>query len=84
MAGVEGIDVTSWYGMLAPHGTPTDVRDAIFIVTRDILTMPSMQQKLSAQGLSVTMESPDQLADRIRRETALWAGVIKKEHITVE
>jgi tripartite-type tricarboxylate transporter receptor subunit TctC len=83
-AGVEGIDVTSWYGMLAPHGTPTDVRDAIFTVTRDILTMPSMQQKLSAQGLNVNIESPDQLADRIRRETALWAGVIKKEQITVE
>jgi tripartite-type tricarboxylate transporter receptor subunit TctC len=83
-AGVEGIDVTSWYGMLAPHGTPTDVRDAIFTVTRDILTIPSMQQKLSAQGLNVNIESPDQLADRIRRETALWAGVIKKEHITVE
>jgi tripartite-type tricarboxylate transporter receptor subunit TctC len=83
-AGVEGIDVTSWYGMLAPHGTPTDVRDAIFAVTRDILTMPSMQQKLSAQGLNVNIESPAQLADRIRRETALWASVIKKEHITIE
>jgi tripartite-type tricarboxylate transporter receptor subunit TctC len=83
-AGVEGIDVTSWYGMLAPHGTPTDVRDAIFTVTRDILTMPSMQQKLTAQGLNVNIESPDQLAARIQRETALWAGVIKKEHITIE
>jgi tripartite-type tricarboxylate transporter receptor subunit TctC len=83
-AGVEGIDVTSWYGMLAPHGTPTNVRDAIFAVTRDILTTPSMQQKLSAQGLNVNIESPDQLAERIRRETALWADVIKKEHITIE
>jgi tripartite-type tricarboxylate transporter receptor subunit TctC len=83
-AGVEGIDVTSWYGMLAPHGTPMAVRDAIFAVTRDILTTPSMQQKLSAQGLDVNIESPDELAARIRRETALWAGVIKKEHITIE
>jgi tripartite-type tricarboxylate transporter receptor subunit TctC len=83
-ADVEGIDVTSWYGMLAPHGTPTDVRDAIFAVTRDILTTPSMQQKLTAQGLNVNIESPDELAARIQRETALWAGVIKKEHITIE
>jgi tripartite-type tricarboxylate transporter receptor subunit TctC len=83
-AGVEDIDVTSWYGMLAPHGTPIDVRDAIFAVTRDILTTPSMQQKLTAQGLNVNIESPDELAARIQRETALWAGVIKKEHITIE
>ena len=37
-AGVSGIDVTSWYGMLAPHGIPNDVRDAIFTVTRGIMT----------------------------------------------
>ncbi len=83
-AGVDGIDVTSWYGMLAPHGTPADVRDALFTVTRDILSAPAMQQKLSAQALSVTIETPDDFAARIRRETALWAGVIDKEHITIQ
>ena len=83
-AGVPGIDVTSWYGRLAPHGTPTDVRDAIFAVTRDVLSTPAMQEKLSAQALSVTIETPDQLAARIRRETALWADVIQKEHITIQ
>ena len=83
-AGVGGIDVTSWYGMLAPHGISVEVRDAIFRVTSDILTEPALEQKLSAQGLSVTVESPDQFAARIRRETALWAGVIASRHITVQ
>jgi tripartite-type tricarboxylate transporter receptor subunit TctC len=83
-AGVPGIDVTSWYGMLAPHGTPIDIRDAIFAVTRDVLSTPAMQEKLSSQALSVTIETPDQLAARIRRETALWADVIQKEHITIQ
>src|SRR5581483_8797707 len=78
-AGVAGIDVTSWYGMLAPHGTPADIRDALFTVTRDILSAPAMREKLSAQALSVTIEAPDEFAARIRRETALWAGVIRKE-----
>jgi tripartite-type tricarboxylate transporter receptor subunit TctC len=83
-AGVGGIDVTSWYGMLAPYGISVEVRDAIFRVTSDILTEPALEQKLSAQGLSVTVESPDQFAARIRRETALWAGVIASRHITVQ
>ena len=83
-ARVQGIDVTSWYGMLAPHGTPTDIRDAIFAVTRDVLSTPAMQEKLSAQALSVTIEPPDKFAARIRRETALWADVIQKEHITIQ
>ena len=83
-AGVSGIDVTSWYGMLAPHGIPNDVRDAIFTVTRGIMTMPALQEKLQAQGLTVTIEPPDEFAARIRRETALWAGVIASRHITVQ
>ncbi len=83
-AGVEGIDVTSWYGMLAPHGIPLPVRDAIFTVTREILRNPALQQKLLVQGLNVTIEPPDQFAARIARETALWARVIKDRHISVQ
>lgn len=81
-AGVEGIDVTSWYGLLAPKAIPADVRDALFTVTRDVLTTPALQEKLLAQGLNVMIEPPDVFAARIKRETALWAGVIKSRNIT--
>ena len=83
-AGVGGIDVTSWYGMLAPHAIPNDVRDAIFTVTRDILSTPDLQQKLLAQGLSVMIEGPEEFGARIRRETKLWADVIKSQHIVLQ
>lgn len=83
-AGVKGIDVTSWYGMLAPHGIAVPVRDAIFTVTRDILSTPALKDKLLAQGLTVDIEPPDQFAARIARETALWARVIKDRHISIQ
>ncbi|WP_210209945.1 Bug family tripartite tricarboxylate transporter substrate binding protein [Pseudolabrys taiwanensis] len=83
-AGVAGIDVTSWYGMLAPKAIPTDVRDALFAVTKDVLTAPALQEKLLTQGLSVMIEGPDVFAARIKRETELWAGVIKSRHITIQ
>jgi tripartite-type tricarboxylate transporter receptor subunit TctC len=83
-AGVKGIDVTSWYGMLAPHGTAAPVRDAIFTVTRDILSTPALKDKLLVQGLTVDIEPPDQFAVRIARETALWARVIKARHISIQ
>ena len=83
-AGLGDFDITSWYGMLAPHATPTQVRDAVFTLTSQILATPSLQDKLSAQGLSVTVEPPDVFAARIKRETALWASVIKTQHITVQ
>lgn len=83
-AGVKGIDVTSWYGMLAPHAIPVSTRDAIFTVTSDILTTPTLKDKLLAQGLTVDIEPPDQFAARIARETALWARVIKASNISVQ
>jgi tripartite-type tricarboxylate transporter receptor subunit TctC len=81
-AGVAGIDVTSWYGLLAPRATPTPVLDAIFTLTRDILASPSVQQKLDAQGLSVKIEAPDVFAERIRRETAMWRDLIRQRNIS--
>lgn len=83
-AGVAGIDVTSWYGMLAPHGIPGPVREAIFTVTRDILGTSDLKEKLLAQGLTVSIEPPEQFAARIARETALWAHVIHARHISIQ
>jgi tripartite-type tricarboxylate transporter receptor subunit TctC len=83
-AGVKGIDVTSWYGMLAPHGIPIPTRDAIFTVTRDILNTQAIKDKLLPQGLTVSIEPPDQFAARIARETALWARVIKARNISIQ
>lgn len=83
-AGIAGIDVTSWYGMLAPKAIPADVRDALFAVTKDVLTAPALQDKLLTQGLSVMIEAPDVFGARIKRETELWAGVIKARNITIQ
>jgi len=83
-ARVNGIDVTSWYGMLAPRGIPAATRDAIFTVTRDVLSTQAIKDKLLTQGLTVTIEPPDQFAARIARETALWARVIKARKISVQ
>src|SRR5262245_35682197 len=77
-AGVPGIDVTSWYGLLAPRTTPRPVLDAIFALTRDILQSQQVREKLDAQGLAVKIETPDVFADRIRRETTIWRDLIRQ------
>ena len=81
-AGVPGIDVTSWYGLLAPRGTPRPVLDAIFALTREILESQQVREKLDAQGLAVKIETPDVFADRIRRETAVWRDLIRQRNIS--
>jgi tripartite-type tricarboxylate transporter receptor subunit TctC len=81
-AGVPDIDVTSWYGLLAPRATPKPVLDAIFAVTSEFLNSPALKEKLDAQGLTVKIEAPDMFAARIRRETAVWADIITRRNIT--
>jgi tripartite-type tricarboxylate transporter receptor subunit TctC len=81
-AGVTGIDVTSWYGLLAPKATPKPVLDAIFTVTADIMKSTALQQRLAGQGLSIMIEAPDVFGARIRRETAVWRELIKQRKIT--
>jgi len=81
-AGVPDIDVTSWYGLLAPRATPKPVLDAIFAVTAEILNSAALKEKLDAQGLTVKIEFADVFGARIRRETAVWADIITKRNIT--
>jgi tripartite-type tricarboxylate transporter receptor subunit TctC len=81
-AGVGDIDVTSWYGLLAPRATPQPVLDAIFTVTAAVLKSTALTEKLDAQGLAVKIEAPDVFAARIRRETAIWADIIAKRNIS--
>ncbi len=83
-AGVEGIDVTSWYGMLAPKAVPAGTIEALFAATKDVLEQPEMKDKLQAQGLAVSIEPPQTLAARIERETAQWADIIRKRSITMQ
>jgi tripartite-type tricarboxylate transporter receptor subunit TctC len=82
--GFAGIDVASWYGLMAPRAIPDATRDAIFAVTRDVLTSPAIRELLDGQGLVVSIEEPSVFAARIRRETVLWADVIRKNNISAQ
>jgi len=80
--GVPGIDVTSWYGLLAPRATPPATVLAIAELAASILRAPEMQASLTAQGLDIVCEPPDVFAARLQRETATWATVIRERGIT--
>jgi tripartite-type tricarboxylate transporter receptor subunit TctC len=78
------IDVTSWYGLLVPKATPAATIRAITEMTETVLRAPDNARGLAAQGLDVLCEPPDVFAARLRRETSLWADVIRARGITAE
>lgn len=82
--GIQGVNVTSWYGLLAPAGTPAPVAEQLARDAADILAQPAIQEKLRAQGMVQATQAPSAFARAIQDETAVWAGVIRSRGIKAE
>lgn len=82
--GISGVVVTSWYGLLAPAGTPAATAERLAKDAADILTQPAVREQLKAQGLTETLMKPAEFATYMRIETAQWAKIIKARNIVAE
>jgi len=82
--GVPGVVVPSWYGLLAPAGTPADVVAQLARDAAVILAEPAVRERLQGQGLSAWDIQTSAFDAHIREETARWAKVIKARNITME
>ena len=82
--GVSGVLVTSWYGLLAPAGTPAAITEQLAKDAADILAQPAVRDQLKAQGLSDATQKPAEFGAHIRQETATWARIIKARNISAD
>ena len=82
--GIQGVNVTSWYGLLAPAGTPAAVVDQLARDAADFLSRPEVKERLKAQGMTQNTMAPAAFAKYIKDETAVWAGVIQSRQIKAE
>jgi tripartite-type tricarboxylate transporter receptor subunit TctC len=80
-AGVKGIDVPSWYGVMVPAATPQPLVERMHTALSAALAKPEVKTKLQAQGLVPVANKPADFAAQIQRETAVWAKVIKAGNI---
>ena len=72
-----GFEVTSWYGLCAPTGTPAPILDKVHTDLVVVLRLPEIQQRLKDLVVEVAPNSREEFAQFIRAETARWAKVIK-------
>ena len=82
--GVAGFEVTSWFGLLAPAGTPPAIVAKLHQEAVRIVSHPNMREKLGLIGLDVVGHAPDAFAEIIRSDTLKWAKVIKEAGIKAE
>jgi tripartite-type tricarboxylate transporter receptor subunit TctC len=76
-SGLPGFEASSWFGILAPAGTPPAVIARINSDVNKWLQSPDAREKLLAQGAEAAGGTPDQFAAHIRVETDKWAKVVK-------
>ncbi|WP_412556593.1 Bug family tripartite tricarboxylate transporter substrate binding protein [Xylophilus sp. GOD-11R] len=83
-SGVPGFDASSWFGLLAPAGTPPAVIKRIDDALLKVMASTDLKKKIMEQGGQPVGETPEQFAAFIRTETTKWAKVVKESGASVD
>jgi len=81
---LKGFEASSWFGLLAPAGTPMDIVNRLQQETAKSLATPAMRERLAAQGAIPSGNTPAQFAQQIDRELAKWQPVVKASGAKVD
>jgi tripartite-type tricarboxylate transporter receptor subunit TctC len=76
-AGVEGVEVPLWFGLLAPAATPRDIVAALAAAVARAAHAPEIRKKLVEQGADPVGNSPEEFDRQLREEVARWGEVVK-------
>jgi tripartite-type tricarboxylate transporter receptor subunit TctC len=80
-AGVPGYEYATWYGVLAPAGTPASIFNRVVKATHAALRSPALLKAFVAQGLNARPSTPVQFKKHIASEIAKWTRVVREARI---
>lgn len=83
-AGVPGFEASSWFGLVAPAGTPRAVVDLVAAETAKALQDPALQSRFAQSGARLVGDTPDQFAALIAADRARWEKVIRSAGIRLQ
>lgn len=83
-AGIPGVVVVNWYGLIAPAKTPKPIVDKIATEVARAMKSPDMAQRLAAEGSEAVGTTPKEFETHIKSEMEMWARVIKQAGIKGE
>ncbi len=78
------VNVVSWFGLMAPPGTPAAVAEKLSADTRAVLQQPDVRERLIAVGLEASPMAPAAFAERIRSEAQRFEKVIRDANIKLD
>lgn len=83
-AGVPDFDLTTWYGVWAPVGTPKDIVARMNAEIVRLVVMPDMKEKLAGLGVEASAFTPEQFAAFNRTEYERWGRIVRAANIKLD
>jgi tripartite-type tricarboxylate transporter receptor subunit TctC len=81
---VPGYEVSIWYGIAAPRGTPPEIVDKLNQAVNAVLTYPKLQARLAELGGEPMPMAPAEFGKLVAEETEKWGKVIRAANIKAE
>ena len=82
--GYPGFDVSTWYGLMAPAGTPAEIVTRLNREVDRILTLPDVKEKLNSVGAEDGGGSPEQFGKFVRDEIAKYSKIVKEAGVKLD
>ena len=83
-SGVPGYEYSTWYGLLAPAGTPRAITDKLNQTTVAVLDAPDYRQRLLAQGMDPVPSTATHYSAYLKSETAKWTKVVRAAKLPLQ
>ena len=77
-SGVPGFDISTWYGVWAPAGTPKDIVNKIAAEIAKALHQPAVRERLAALGAEPVGNTPEEFAAYCQSELAKWSKIVRE------
>jgi tripartite-type tricarboxylate transporter receptor subunit TctC len=83
-AGVPGYELTVWFGLVAPAGTPREVIRQLNAEVVRILAMPDVRERFMAQGVEPLGSTPEEFGEHIKSQMVRWGKVVRDAGVKAE
>ena len=83
-AGVKGFEMSGWYGLYGPRGTPKAIADKLSAAVKRIVQMPDTRERFAALNLEPIGSTPEEFALFLKRDLEKYAQIAKKANIQPE
>ena len=83
-SGLRDYDIRSWFGVIAPAGTPPDIVAMLANEFAAVVQLPEIQSRFASQGAQVLVKRGNDFAQFIRADVTRWAEIVKASGATVD